>query len=70
MSAFPRHAPTCLHAPFSIDRGDRARRSYAEALEIALRRVPRRGRQTVRRHVGPFFRDGVWFVQDADRSAS
>lgn len=52
------------HRPFHLDLGDAARREYAEAIALAQRRALRRGRQTVRRHVGWIFKQGIWFVQD------
>ncbi len=60
---------TCLascrgaHRAFNLDLGDRATATFAEAIEIATSRAGKHGRQTVRRHVGPVFRRGVWFVQ-------
>lgn len=52
------------HPPFELSAGDRACRTYPEAVALAASRAPKRGRQMVRRHVGSIFRSGVWFVQD------
>jgi hypothetical protein len=58
------HGPDCRHPKFELERGDRAAMSFAAAVAIGNRRALSTGvRQTVRRHIGPVFRRGVYFVQ-------
>ena len=53
------------HPKFDVDAGDRALRTFSEAIELAARRaVRRRRKQVVRRHAGWVIRSGVWFIQD------
>jgi hypothetical protein len=56
------------HPPFSIvEHGDRATRSFPEAIALAQRKATRKGqRQIVTTHTGPLLQ-GVFFIQDAER---
>jgi hypothetical protein len=61
------HLPTYLPSGQRERGTDRVLRDHAEAMALAERRAPARGRQMIHRHVGRFV-GRVWVVQDVQVS--